>query len=175
MKKTEFKVHTVYSKEDILQMQKIAGSRFRKRSLAVTGVVFILYVAVVLWERSQGEGYASLFSFISGSMLDAILISVLIFTMILIYSIPYFQRNKILKTVGGELKANFYFYGKTFQYGWGESFSTIAYAKIQEFRELPKTFYFKAGDVAYWIKKEDFVLGTPEAFSSFIQDKIQHL
>lgn len=174
MKKTEFKVHTIYSKEDILQMQKTAGGKFRKGSFAVTGAIFILYVAVVLWERSRGEGYASLFSFIPGAVLDAVLIGILALTMILIYCIPYLQRRKILKSVpGGVLKANFYFYEKTFQYGWGDAFTTVAYVEIEEFKELPESFYMKAKGVAYWVKKDDFESGTPEAFRTFMQGKVQ--
>lgn len=174
MKTTEFKVHSAYSKEDILKMQKTASRKMRMTSLAVTGLVFVLYAAAVLWEASKGEGHASLFSFVPGSTLDVILLAALAFSIVMIIILPYLQRNKILKAVpGGVLKANYYFYEKTFQYGWGNSFTSIAYVDIQEFLNLENTFYIKARDVSYWIKKEDFEVGTPEEFLKFMQGKVK--
>lgn len=174
MRTTEFKVHTIYSKDDILQMQKVASQKLRRLSLTVTGIVFVLYVAVVLWEASKGEGHASLFSFVSGGVLDGILIAALLCTIVLMVSLPYLQRRKILKAVpGGVLKANYYFYEKTFQYGWGESFTTIAYVNIEEFRNLANTFFIKADGVAYWVKKSDFQVGTPENFLEFMRGKVK--
>lgn len=174
MKKTEFKVHTIYSKEDILQMQKVSTRRLRSISLSVTGLVFVLYLAVVLWEMKKGEGYASIFSFASGGVLDAILLSILALCIVLVISMPYLQRSRILKKApDGVLKANYYFYEKTFQYGWGDSFSTVAYVEIEEFVHLPNTFFIRAKDVTYWIKKKDFQVGTPEAFWDFMKKKVK--
>lgn len=174
MKTTEFKVHTIYSKDDILQMEKVSSQKLRRISLTVTGIVFVLYLAVVLWEASKGDGHASLFSFISGGVLDAILIIALLCTIVLMFSLPYLQRRKILKAVpGGILKANYYFYEKTFQYGWGNSFTSVAYINIQEFRNLANTFFIKADGVAYWIKKSDFEVGTPEEFMEFMKGKVK--
>lgn len=173
MKKTEFKVHTIYSKEDILQMQKQSLGKLRKTGLAVTVIIFILYAAVVLWEASLGEGHASLFSFISGGVLDTILLAVLAFLIVLLFALPYIQRSKILKAVpGGVLKANFYFYERTFQYGWGDSFTSIGYAEIDEFKVLTNSFYIKAKGVSYWVKKEDFEVGTAEKFEEFMKAKV---
>ena len=75
MRKTEFKVHTIYSREDILQMEKVSGRKMRHLGLGITGAVFILYLAVVLWEVVQGDGHASIFPFISGGVLDVVLLA----------------------------------------------------------------------------------------------------
>ncbi|MDO4276583.1 MAG: hypothetical protein Q4D16_23220 [Eubacteriales bacterium] len=174
MKTTEFKVHTIYSKDDILQMEKVSSQKLRRISLTVTGIVFVLYVAVVLWEASKGDGHVSLFSFVSGGVLDAVLIIALLCTIAMMVSLPYLQRRKILKAVpGGVLKANYYFYEKTFQYGWGNSFTSVAYINIQEFRNLANTFFIKADGVAYWIKKSDFQVGNPEDFLEFMKGKVK--
>lgn len=174
MKTTEFKVHTIYSKEDILQMQKVATRRLRLISISVTGLVFVLYLAVVLWETQKGEGYASIFSFASGGVLDAVLLSILALCIVLVISMPYLQRGRILKQApGGVLKANYYFYEKTFQYGWGDSYSTVAYVEIEEFINLPNTFFIRAKDVTYWVKKQDFQVGTPDAFYEFMKKKVK--
>lgn len=173
MKKTEFKVHSIYSKEDILQMQKVATGKMRRKSLAVTVALFAVYGATVLWEMRKGEGHASLFSFVSGGVLDAVLLTALLISIIMVISLPYLQRRRILKSVpGGVLKANYYFYEKTFQYGWGDNFVTVAYTDIEDFRELSNTFFFKAKGTAYWVKKEDFVVETPEKFLEFITMKV---
>lgn len=173
-KTTEFKVHTIYSKADILQMQKISGRKLRTISLSVTGVIFILYLAVVLWEVKKGEGHASVFSFVSGGVLDAVLLAILLMCIAMVIAMPYLQTNKILRTVpGGVLKANYYFYDKTFQYGWGESFSSVAYVDIEEMIQLPNTFYIRAKDVSYWVKKSDFQVGTPDKFWEFMKNKVK--
>lgn len=174
MKKTEFKVHSIYSKEDILQMQKVATGKLRRNSLVVTIALFLIYVGIVLWEMKNGEGYASIFSFVSGGVLNAVLLAALLLSIVMVISLPYMQRNKILKSVpGGVLKVNYYFYEKTFQYGWGENFVTVGYKEIEDFRELPNTFFFKARGTAYWVKKEDFEVGSPEKFLEFISGKIK--
>lgn len=174
MKTTEFKVHTIYSKDDILQMEKVATRRLRRSSLTAAVIVLVLYAAVIIWESTQGNGHASLFSFMSGGVLDAILIIALVCVIIVMYSLPYIQRKRILKAVpGGVLKANYYFYEKTFQYGWGNSFESIAYVEIDEFHSLEKTFFIKAKGVAYWVKKSDFEVGTPENFLEFMRGKVR--
>lgn len=174
MKKTEFKVHTIYTKEDILQMQKVATRRLRSISLSVTGIIFVLYLAVVLWEWAKGEGYVSLFPFASGGVLDAVLLAILAICIVMVFSMPYLQRNKIIRQApGGVLKANYYFYEKTFQYGWGESFVTIPYGEIEEFINLPNTFFIRAKDVSYWVKKQDFQVGDPVEFYEFMKKKIK--
>lgn len=174
MKTTEFKVHAAYKKDDILKMQKVSNKKKRMISLAGTGIVFVLYVAVVLWEASRGEARPSLFSFIPGSTLDVILLAALAFSIVLTLIMPYLQTNKLMKSIpGGVLKANYYFYERTFQYGWGNSFETIGYVEIQEFVNLEEAFYIKAKDVSYWIKKADFEVGTPEAFLTFMQGKVK--
>lgn len=145
----------------------------RHRSLGITLAAFVLYVAVVIWQAVAGEGQASVISFMTGNTLNAILIAALILCIVLMLGLPYWQTRSILKTVpGGVLKANYYFYEKTFQYGWGSSFDTIAYMNIEEFISLEKTFYIKADNVSYWIKKEDFVVGTADEFYKFMCDKV---
>lgn len=174
MRKTEFKVHTIYSKDDILQMEKVSGRKMRYIGLGVTGGVFLLYLAVVLWEVFKGEGQASIFPFISGGVLDVVLLAILAICFVMIFCMPYFQRHKILKDVpGGVLKANYYFYERTFQYGWGENFTTVGYVEIQEFKSLEDAFYIKAKDVSYWVKKADFQVGTPENFLEFMKERVK--
>lgn len=173
MKTTEFKVHTIYTKEDIMQMQKVATRTLRRMGLLVTGVIFVLYMAVVLWEAAKGEGFASVFSFVAGGVLDVILLVALALSLVIISLLPWIQTRRILKAApAGGLRANFYFYKKTFQYGWGDCFTTIPYGNIQEFRPLENTFYIKADNVSYWVKKSDFEVGTPEGFQSFMESKV---
>lgn len=174
MRTTEFKVHTIYSKEDILKMQKITMGKFRTISVAITGLVLILYAALLIWTNTTGQERESLFSFMSNATLDTILIAALVFSMIVVILLPYIQTKQILKAApGGVLRANFYFYEKTFQYGWGNSFTTIAYPEVEEFRVLNHTFYLKAKGIAYWIKKSDFEVGEAEAFLTYIKSKIK--
>lgn len=174
MKTTEFKVHSVYSKDDIVKMQKIASRKMRLSGLALTGIAFILYLALFLWDFSKGETSENLFQFIVGRPMDIILLAALAFSFVMSILLPYFQANKILKAVpGGVLKANYYFYEKTFQYGWGNKFSSIGFVEIQELFNLEKAFYIKANDVSYWIKKEDFEVGTPEDFLTYMQGKVK--
>lgn len=155
-------------------MQKVSGRRLRNISLSVTGGIFVLYLAVVLWEVIKGEGHASLFSFVSGGVLDAVLLAILAICLVMVFSMPYLQTNKILGAApGGVLKANYYFYEKTFQYGWGESFTSVAYIDIEEIINLPNTFYIRAKDVSYWVKKDDFQVGTPDKFWEFMKSKVR--
>lgn len=173
MKTTEFKVHTIYTKDDILQMQKVVTRPIRRIGLLITGAIFVVYLAAVLWELARGEGFSSVFSFVDGGVLDAVLLIILAVVLAVLAALPYLQTRGILKSAPkGGLRANFYFYGKTFQYGWGDCFTTIPYAKIQEFRPLEKTFYIKADDTSYWVKKSDFQVGTPEKFQTFMEEKI---
>ncbi|MDQ9825427.1 hypothetical protein RFZ44_19185, partial [Acinetobacter sp. 163] len=89
-----------------------------------------------------------------------VLLGGLIAGIVILAVLPRIQTKRILKDLpGGILKANYYFYEKTFEYGWGNHFTSIGYVEIQEFLNLEKTFYIKARDVAYWIKKEDFEVG----------------
>lgn len=156
-------------------MQKVSGRRLRNISLSVTGGIFVLYLAVVLWEVIKGEGHASLFSFVSGGVLDAVLLAILAICLVMVFSMPYLQTNKILGAApGGVLKANYYFYEKTFQYGWGESFTSVAYIDIEEIINLPNTFYIRAKDVSYWVKKDDFQVGTPDKFWEFMKSKVRY-
>lgn len=174
MRTTEFKVHTIYSKDDILKMQKITLGKFRSVSIVLIGLLLVLYVALMIWSNATGQERVALFSFISNEVLDIVLIAMLVLIMSIVYAMPYIQRHQILKVVpGGVMKANFYFYEKTFQYGWGNSFTTIAYPEVEEFRELEKTYFVKAKGIAYWIKKSDFEVGTPEEFLDFMKTKLK--
>lgn len=174
MKKTEFKVHTIYTDEDILQMEKVSTQKMRRLSLAVSGMVFVLYVAVIFWETLRGQGHASLFSSIPGNVLNAVLLAALALSILFTLYMPYYRRRRILKSVpGGVLKANYYFYEKTFQYGWGDNFVSVAYVSIEEFRNLPNTFFIRADSVAYWVKKSDFEVGTAEEFLEFMSGKLR--
>lgn len=173
MKKTEFKIHTIYSKEDILQMEKVSWKKMQRLSYIISGSLLILYGAIVVWETVQGVEQTSLIPFLSGTTLNIILIATLVFLLAMTIAWPYLRRRKILKTVpGGVLRANFYFYEKVFKYGWGEAFTTIPYVRVEEFRNLPKTFYIRADGVAYWVKKSDFEVGTPEEFLEFMRAKV---
>ena len=174
MKTTEFKVRTTYSKEDILRMEKVSCRKSTRINLAISIAVFVLYLAVVIWEDIKGQGHVSLFSFIPGSVLDVVLLAALLFSIILMVSLPYFRRRDIMKAAPqGGLKANYYFYEKTFQYGWGSCYSTIAYMDIEDFVNLPNTFFFKANDLNYWVKKTDFEVGTPEEFYEFMKSRVR--
>ncbi|MDY5663677.1 MAG: hypothetical protein SPF46_04330, partial [Blautia sp.] len=142
MKTTEFKVHTIYSKQDILQMEKVSTRIIRMRLLLVTLVAFLLYFAVVVYGIATGKGHVSLFPEGTNKVVDVILLAAMVICIIIVLVLPYWNRNKILKNVpGGVLKANYYFYEKTFQYGWGSTFSTTAYVDITVFKELENSFY----------------------------------
>lgn len=174
MKKTEFKVHTIYAKEDILQMQKCTEAKRRKIGLWVLGMIFVIYAAVVIYQVTAGAERPSVIPFITGDVLDMILLIVLAGSIVFLAVLPYVQTKRILKAApGGVLKANFYFYERTFQYGWGDAFTTIGYTEIQELRYLPNTIYIKAKDVAYWVKKSDFQVGTAEGLMEFLRNKVK--
>lgn len=173
MRTTEFKVHSAYTKEDILKMQKTAIRKMRTIGLGVTGFVFVLYLAVVIWAKLKGSQRPSIFSFVSGGTLDMVLLALLALCMGMMFLMPYMQARKLTKDLpGGVLKANYYFYEKTFQYGWGNHFTATAYADIEEVVNLEEAFYLKAKDVSYWVKKSDFEVGTPEEFLTFIRTKV---
>lgn len=173
MRKTEFKVHTIYSKEDIIQMQKYTEAKKRKYGSVILGIIFVIYLAVVIWQLLTGAESASVIPFITGDVLDIFLLAVLVFSLVYLFFLPNIQTRKILKTVpGGVLKANFYFYEKTFQYGWGDTFTTVGYREIEELRYLSNTIFMKANDVTYWVKKSDFQVGTPEGLMEFLRDKV---
>lgn len=174
MKTTEFKVHSIYSKEDIRQMQKVVNRKMRTIGLSVSVVVFILYVAVLIWEWNENGKTSSLFTSVSGNVLNLVLLGGLIAGIAVLTMLPRIQAKRILKDLpGGVLKANYYFYEKTFEYGWGNHFTSTGYVEIQEFLNLEKTFYIKARDVSYWIKKEDFEVGNAEDFLKFMERKVK--
>lgn len=174
MKSTEFKVHTIYTKDDILQMEKVSTRKLRHVSLWISGVIFALYAATVIWEAAKGEGFSSPFSGISGGVLNVILLGALAICIASMVALPYWRRNKLLKSVpDGILKANYYFYEKTFQYGWGNNYISVAYVAIEEFRDLPNSFFIRTADSAYWVKKSDFTTGTPENFLEYMKGKVK--
>lgn len=174
MKNTMFKVHSVYSKKDIVQMEKMATRKLRYRSMIAAGVVLILYAAILLWMSVQETGHIVLAFLIPANMLDIIILAAAASTFVMMLTMPYYKSSRALKEApGGVIKANYYFYEKTFQYGWGSRFATIAYMDVQEFWNLPAAFYIKADDLSYWIKKEDFEVGTPEAFAKYMKEKIR--
>lgn len=174
MRTTEFKVHTVYSKEDILQMEKVSTRKLRLRSLVITVAVFVLYLAIILWGVVKGTGHVSLFPEGTSRVLDIILLAALAVCIVVMIGLPYWKRNKILKSVpGGILKANYYFYEKTFQYGWGNTYSSIAYVDIEVFKDLPNSFFIEAKGLTYWVKKSDFQVGKSEAFLEFMKGKVR--
>lgn len=174
MKVTSFKVHTIYSKEDILQMEKVASRKLRTIGLTTSILIFVLYLAVVIWEASKGGEAVSVFSFITGSTLNTILLLALLCAIIVLIAWPYIRQRKMVKSLpGGVLKANYYFYEKTFEYGWGENFSKIAYVDIEEFRNLQNSFFIKANGIVYWVKKSDFEVGTPEDFLEYMKKKVK--
>ena len=174
MKTTEFKVHTVYSKEDLLQMEKVSTRTVRMRLLFITLAAFVLYFAVVVWNVAAGNGHITLFPPGTNKVVDVILLAAMAGCLVVMIILPYRNRDKILKnTPGGVLKANYYFYEKTFQYGWGNSYSSAAYVEITTFKELPESFYIEAAGLTYWVKKSDFEVGTPERFSEFMRGKVK--
>lgn len=174
MRSTEFKVHTVYSKEDILQMEKVSTRKQRLISLIITVTVIVLYFSMVLWSAVKGTGHVSLFPEGTSRVLDIILLAALVVCIAVLAGLPYWKCNKILKSVpGGILKANYYFYEKTFQYGWGNAYSSIAYVDINVFKELPNSFFIEAKGLTYWVKKSDFQVGDPEAFLEFMKGKVR--
>lgn len=173
MKTPLFKIHTKYSKEDIFQMQKISTLGFRRIGLTASVALLILYAAVLIWQKSAGQPHATLFPGIPGLVLDCILVIFLLFCIAFTAALPYLQQRRILKAVpGGELRASYYFYDKMFQYGWGSNFSIFYYSEIEDFRDLPNSFYIKAKGTGFWVKKNDFSPETCDAFSVFIKDKI---
>ncbi len=173
MKNTMFKVHSVYSKEDIVQMEKMATRKLRHRSMFAAGIILLLYVGLLLWTSVQETGQIVLAFLIPASVLEMIVVVTVICTFVMMLSMPYHKANRTIKEApGGVIKGNYYFYEKTFQYGWGNHFATIAYMDVQEFWNLPTAFYIKAEDLSYWIKKTDFEVGTPEEFAQYIKGKI---
>ncbi len=173
MKNTMFKVHSVYSKEDILEMEKVATEKLRRRSLAAAGAVLIFYAAILLWGSVKTSGHIKLSVLIPNSTLDVVILTAILCTFVMMISMPYYRRNKVLKEIpGGVLKANYYFYEKTFQYGWGNDFRTIAYMNVQKFRSLPNAFFIKTDEAYYWVKKVDFETGTPEDFYDYMKKKV---
>lgn len=165
----KFKVHTQYDRKDILKMEKISVRKFRKKNMLVTGIAFLLYGAFMVYKMAAGIDDSLFFG---KNILDWILLTLLAMGFGISWAFPYFQTGKIMKvSQEGKLKANFYFHEKYFQYGWGGEYSTVSYRQIQEFMNLEHTFYLKADQVSYWIKKEDFVIGTWEAFYTFMLEK----
>ncbi len=172
MKTIHFKVHSVYSKKDIVRMQKLATRKNRKRTIIVLVVVLVMYLLLGVLSAVVGGQPVSPLSILPSGALDLILMAAMVFTICLMITAPYFQAHKILKDApGGELKANIYFYDQTFKYGWGNSFSTVAYMDIQEFRVLDDAFFIKAKDLSYWVKKVDFEMGDAERFREFLEEK----
>lgn len=172
MKTIHFKVHSVYTKKDMVRMQKLASRRNRRRTVIALVVVLLMYLFLTALNTVMAGKTISPLSFLPSGALDVILVASMAFTICLMVAAPYFQAHKILKAApGGELKANLYFYDQTFKYGWGNSFSTVAYMDIQEFRVLDDAFYIKAGGLSYWVKKEDFEMGEADRFAGFIEQK----
>lgn len=172
MKTIHFKVHSVYSRKDIVRMQKMATRRNRRRTLAALIVVLILYVGLMILNALLAGESISPVSFIPGGTLDVILLAAMLFAIVMMVSAPYFQARKIIRDApGGELKANIYFYDQTFKYGWGNSFTTTAYMEISEFRDMGDAFYIKAGERSFWIRKPDFEIGEADSFGEFMTQK----
>lgn len=172
MSTIEFKVHTQYNKSDILKMEKISIRKFRKKNMLVTGIAFLLYGAFMIYKTAAGITDSL---FWGKNILDWVLLTLLAMGFGISWAFPYFQTSKIIKAgQEGKLKANFYFHKKYFQYGWGGEYNTISYRQVQEFLNLDHTFYIKADQVSYWIKKEDFEIGTPEAFYTFMLEKLDN-
>lgn len=172
MKTIHFKVHSVYSKKDVVRMQKLATRKNRRRTIIVLVVVLVMYLLLGVLSAFLGGRPVTPLSLLPSGTLDLILMAAMVFTICLMITAPYFQAHKILKDApGGELKANIYFYDQTFKYGWGNTFSTIAYMDIQEFRVLDDAFFIKAKDLSYWIKKADFEMGEAEQFQEFMEAK----
>lgn len=174
MKKTEFKVHTIYAKDDLLKMEKVAYRKSRVIGLLITELVFLFYLGAVMWAVSLKDDRISSFPLISGGIGDVVVLVILAACMLALYFMPYYQRHKILKEApGGVLKANYYFYEKTFQYGWGDTFTSVGYVEIQELVNLSDAFYIKARDLSYWVKKSDFQVGNADSFLEFMKAKVK--
>ncbi len=172
MKTIHFKVNSVFTKKDVERMQKQAARKTNLRILIIIAVVIVAYVVTALFGAWLAEEPFTPSIFIPDGIFDAVLIAALLVAVAFAVISPYYKARKMIKDApGGEIKAILYFYDRTFRYGWGNSFSTIAYVDIQEFRVLDDAFYIRADDLSYWVKKADFEMGKAEDFQKFIESK----
>ncbi|HIY18180.1 MAG TPA: YcxB family protein [Candidatus Blautia avistercoris] len=165
-----FKIQTQYNKKEILKLQWMTGQKTAVRNLIICLAVGVIYIGLFIYNQVTGQSSGSLFH-IGGNIVDGILIGLLAVCVGLIFLLPYLQARKVYKKCpGGVLKANFYFYQKNFQYGWGSQFETIPYSAIQEVRYIKDGIYLEANQKGYWIK-DDFVIGEKENFLKFMESK----
>ena len=163
-----YKVHTVYKKEDVLKMQKLVGQRFQLIYRCIAIVVEIILLAVCLWSRSGGSKI-QIFG-ISLTVAAVILLIAVAASLIIVELRPYQATRQILKDKKDKvIKANYYFYKKGFQYGWGDRYLNVSYSEIKHIEEREEGWFFKAGDVVYWVKNTDFERGDSKTFGKFIE------
>lgn len=168
-----YKVRTVYQKKDVLRMQKLANEKTR-RMFFIAAVVALVASLVLLYWSSTGEGQNVAFLGISAKSISVVLAVAVVVSMVLIVLQPYHHTRKILKDKKDQIiKANFYFYKKGFQYGWGDNYRSISYQQVRDYREMEDGYFFQAEDVVYWVKKEDFERGDGKEFSKFMDSVIK--
>lgn len=153
-------------------MQKAAVEKMRRRGFLATGIIFFLYLVLVVWEAFDKGGLAAAFP-AAGGIMDAILLIGLAVSVAGLLAMPYYQTRKIMKGApAGGPRYNFYFYEKSFQYGWGDSFKTVFYSQVQKFRIMEDVVYIQANDIGYLVKMQDFQVGTAEDFLRFMEEKL---
>lgn len=149
-------------------MQWMAGRKNSLKNLGICLIIGVFYVGILIYNHVTGQESASLFH-INGNLIDMILISLLLICIALIFIMPYLQARKTYKACpDGILKANFYFYERNFQYGWGNHYDTIPYSSVKEVKFLKNGIYFETEKTGYWVKENDFVTGEKENFKEFL-------
>ena len=90
-------------------------------------------------------------------------------SLILVELRPYQATRQILKDKKDKvIKANYYFYKKGFQYGWGDRYLNVPYSEIKHIEEKSEGWFLKAADVVYWVKNTDFERGDSGTFGAFL-------
>ena len=168
-----YKVRTVYQKKDVLRMQKLANEKTR-RMFFIAAVVALVASLVLLYWSSTSEGQNVAFFGISAKSISIVLAVAVVASMVLIVLQPYHHTRKILKDKKDQMiKANFYFYKKGFQYGWGDNYRSISYKQVRDYREMEDGYFFQSEDVVYCVKKEVFERGDSMEFSKFMDSVIK--
>ena len=160
-----YKVHTVYKKEDVLKMQKLVGKRFQLTYLCISVLVEVLLLAISIWSAGSGRKFLGI-PLTTASVILMIAVAV---SLILVELRPYQATRQILKDKKDKvIKANYYFYKKGFQYGWGERYLNVPYSEIKHIEEKSEGWFLKAADVVYWVKNTDFERGDSGTFGAFL-------
>ncbi len=163
-----FKVHTIYKKEDVLKMQKLVGQRFQLTYRCIAIVLEVILLAILWWSVSGGNQGMKILG-IPVTAASVVLVIAVAASLAWVELKPYQMTRKILKDKKDHvIKANYYFYKKGFQYGWGEQYLNVPYSQIRHIEERDEGWFFKAGEVVYWVKNTDFERGDSKKFGEFM-------